>query len=152
MLSWPTRRIRGPRRDELPSGLLVRSSFVLFFKILKPFAAGAQLCPLFLSRCRFCTFQSSFSWGKTRSSSLDQSNFQVIRASVQHDLVSFGEERERASERERERECVCVCMLFFFKFLNSFLFPSELRKLRRIRDRELLDWVSFPLFLRVFWL
>ncbi len=146
MLSWPTRRIRGPRRDELPSGLLVRSSFVLFFKILKPFAAGAQLCPLFLSRCRFCTFQSSFSWGKTRSSSLDQSNFQVIRASVQHNLVSFGE------ERERERVCVCVCMLFKKKKNNSVLFPSEVRKLRRIRDRQLLDWLCFPLFLRVFWL
>jgi hypothetical protein len=146
MLSWPTRRIRGPRRDELPSGLLVRSSFVLFFKILKPFAAGAQLYPLFLSRCRFCTLQSSFSWGKTRRSSLDQSNFQVIRASVQHNLVSFGE------ERERERVCVCVCMLFKKKKNNSVLFPSEVRKLRRIRDRQLLDWLCFPLFLRVFWL
>jgi hypothetical protein len=34
--------------------------------------------------------------------------------------------------------CVCVCMLFKKFSFNSFLFPSELRKLRRIRD------LSFP--------
>lgn len=112
--------------DEMDSRVACRcSSFVLFFKIVKPFAAGAELCPMFLSRCRFCTLQSSFSLGKTRRSSLDQFNFQVIWASVQHDLVSFGE------ERERERVCVCVCLCvhaLFFLWKNFFCFSVGIAK------------------------
>jgi len=126
------------------------SSFVLFFKIVKPFAAGAGALPAVSLALSLLHASELVLVGKDK---------EKLSRSIQFssNLSKCAARSGEFWRRERARECVCLCVSvcacsFFFGEKFSFLFPSELRKLRRIRDRELLDWLSFPLFLRVFWL
>lgn len=125
------------------------SSFVLFFKIVKPFAAGAGALPAVSLALSLLHASELVLVGKDKEKLSRSIQFS---SNLSKCAARSGEFWRRERARECMFVCVCVCMLFEILFSFYFLFPSELRKLRRIRDRELLDWLNFPLFWRVFWL